>query len=205
MLNLVLRLTGLLWGLLMVVLAVLLAGGNGRLPAQRAQIDYPGFDGCALPCWAGVTPSQTATGHAPQVMASHLAQTQLEFRTVVTQINFEATGPDAQFNGVIYDDRGVVGGLRFEVDVPLWKLLDALDTPACIRSHPGADGREVVTVSWETQNNVVSGTIIVPTWRSWRPSARVSLLGVFTRYPACAAPGERPWHGFAPLWRYRGG
>ncbi|MBZ0302717.1 MAG: hypothetical protein K8J31_23430 [Anaerolineae bacterium] len=191
------------WAALLTAISLLLRAQTPVLALSESS--YPGFSACVLPCWAGITPAQTPTGEVAARLAEAMPALQFEFRRVVTQINFVASGPEEQFVGVIYDDRGVVGGLRFELGPPLWQMIEVLGAPACVRSSAASDGQEVVIVSWETEGHSLSATLLLPTPESWNPSAEVSLFAIFTRYGACRASGEHPWRGFASTWRYRSG
>lgn len=196
------------WGIRLLLLFTVLVGLSLATttppphPAVDDQIN-PGFDTCPLPCWAGITPAETRTDAVPRLITAHLPGMNVEFRGVVTQINFAATTPGQTLRGVVYDKRGLVSGIRLETHLPLWQVMELLGAPDCIRISQGTDGHELVAVSWQTEHHVISGTVLLPSPDVWQPSATISLLGIFEGYPACAAPGDYRWHGFAPIWQYR--
>jgi hypothetical protein len=163
-------------------------------------LDYPGFDACVLPCWAGIIPNETRTLDAPQVMASHLMDAELEFSQVVTQINFTIIRRDQLVQGVIYDDRGYVYSVRLMLKLPLWRLVDLLGTPACVMNQTSATGEGIVTIWWVMDDRTVSSTLIAP--KDWNPSVEIFTLGSSQQPETCASPFVKQWRGFAPLWFY---
>lgn len=166
-------------------------------------LDYPGFDACMLPCWAGILPDETRTLDAPQVMASQFAGAEFEFSQVGMQINFTIDSPEQRLEGVIYDDRGVVGSLRVMLRMPLWQLMETLGTPQCISTQTYPDGGELVSLWWVNDQHAISSGVILPPPPEWDASAQVFTLAVFNDTERCHAPDVKPWQGFAPLWFYR--
>ncbi len=186
-----------------LLLSLFVAGvyTSPEMPVMRT--GYPGFDVCALPCWAGILPGKTHTEEVVALLSEHVPGVALEFQRVVTQITFSAVEYSRRFSGVIYDNRGRVSGLRIRTELPLWLLIDALDTPTCIRTLSGGSGEEIVVISWEKKTHYLSGTLLLPDVSAWKPDALVMVLGIFEAYPACETPGGHPWQGFMPVWRYR--
>ena len=166
-------------------------------------LDYPGFGACALPCWGGIVPDQTRTLDSPQVMAAQFGGAEFEFSQVGMQINFTVDLPDRRLEGVIYDDRGVVGSLRVMLRMPLWRLMEALGTPQCVSTQTYPDGGELVSLWWVNDNHTISSGVILPPPPDWNASVQVFTLAVFKDIERCHAPDAKPWQGFAPLWFYR--
>jgi hypothetical protein len=196
-----LALAGLLSAAALVILTLGLAA---RLQTHNPIMsgEYPEFSTCALPCWAGVEPLRTQTADVALLMTTHLPHLTIEFRRIVTQLHFTARGPQGDFAGVIYDNRGQVSGMRLEVSLPLWPLLATLEQPRCARALRGPDGQAIAALSWETADHVINATVFLNQQEKLQPDAQVRLLSIFERYRACDAPGERPWRGFGPIWLY---
>lgn len=199
------KITRLAFSLLLglAVLPVLLVGLVLLVLHQRPvpPLDYPGFDICRLPCWAGITPAEIHTVDSPEMMAMHLQDAELEFSQIATQINFTITGHQQLVQGAIYDDRGMVHSLRLMLQMPLWQLLELLGTPACVNNQPGSANGSMMTIWWVRDKHTVSATLLLmPT--DWGPAAAVFTLGSSQQPETCASPLLKPWRGFAPLWFY---
>lgn len=180
------------------VLAVLLAARPRPVPP----LDAPGFEACALPCWAGITPGETRTQESPQIMSAHLPDTPVVFSQIGTQINFNTTRTERSISGSIYDDRGTVGGLRLMMRLPLWQILELLGTPACVSQQPEASAQRFVTIRWALENHSIGVTLLLEP-AEWNISAEIFSLAVFSRDAPCSSPAEISWQGFAPLWFYQ--
>lgn len=189
--------------LIVLILPVVLVYVLLRVSYQQPvnPLDYPGFDACTLPCWAGILLNETRTLDAPQLMAVHLRDAALEFSQIATQINFTVMRRDQLVQGAIYDDRGLVHSLRLMVRLPLWQLIDLLGTPACVNNQAGSADGSMMTIWWVMDQHTVSTTLLLaPT--DWGPAVEVFTLGSSQQPETCASPFVKPWRGFAPLWFY---
>lgn len=181
-------------------LGVVLALHRGESPA----ITLPGFDACALPCWAGMTPGETLYADAPRLIGEHISGATLNFERGFAQINFtmQAPGTNPIF-GSIYDDRGQVGGVRLDGVIPLWLLLEQAGRPRCVSSSQAlTSNARVINVYWQMGDIYLwSFTAFAATDRFHPASPAISLFILHSEDP-CIQPDAQAWRGFAPLWVY---
>ena len=185
---------------LVLPVAILLAVGQGRALAPPS---YPGAAACALPCWAGITPDHTRTEDAYALLAASLSleEAAFTFRQITNEIRFEAAA-EQPVSGVIYDDRGVIAEVQLMLELPLGWLVAELDSPQCARSTQMLDGRDIVQLSWVTEDYYIGATTILPQTETLQPATRTTVLSLSRAYPICEATTQHPWQGFAPAWRY---
>jgi hypothetical protein len=183
----------------LAVLAVQVAA-QVALPGSSAS-PQPGFDACALPCWAGVTPGVTIFADAPDRVSAHVGGNVM-FRTTGDRLLFEI-GPGPQLSGAIYNDRGRVDSLRLETRFPLWRLVDTLGTPRCALAGRVSGGQWRMTVYWDMEPGIqIAALAVLNTPDDWQPGTPMRTLLVLTGTDSCRDTGAHPWTGFAPLWHY---
>ncbi len=167
-------------------------------------ITLPGFDACALPCWAGMTPGETRYADAPRLIGEHIPGATLNFERGFAQINFiiQAPGSNPIF-GTVYEDRAQVGGLRVDGVIPLWVLIEQVGRPRCVTSSRAlTSNAQVVNVYWQMGEIYLwSFTTFADTAR-FRPSIPALSLFILHSEDPCTQPDAQAWRGFAPLWVY---
>lgn len=183
------------------LMGFMLAGRTEQPPALSRIRD---FTVCVLPCWAGVTPLETAFDRAAGLMDSNLAFREMDFRSNNAQIGFSTTQGVPQIYGVIYGDRGQVNALRLEISLPVWMLLDGLGTPTCARTVRLANtGKDSMTVYWEGETHTLLSVLLLGENEVWNPGAPTRYLFITAFNNECALLNAPAWQGFAQLWRYR--
>lgn len=189
------------------VLAVCVLAVCAALTAARAALPAPplsrppGFDACALPCWAGVVPGETPFTQAPERVSAHVGA-DVAFRTTGDRLFFEI-GPGPDLTGALYNDRGRVGSMRLEVGFPLWALMQTLGTPRCALAGALSGGQARVAVYWDAEPGAqVAGLAVLNEADAWHPGTPTRTLLVLRDSDSCRDTGAAPWTGFAPLWRY---
>ncbi|MBZ0293225.1 MAG: hypothetical protein K8L99_11725 [Anaerolineae bacterium] len=164
----------------------------------------PGFDICALPCWANLIPGETRYGDSSRTISEALPQADLDFFPSLMQVDFKILQDGETTYGAIYEDRGRIGGLRLEANTPVWQLLDLLGEPACVQSNQVLqNSMRVLTLYWMLETSSITGILTVSETGHWRPDQPVSTLFILYDVDPCVTRLTLPWRGFARLWLYQ--
>lgn len=194
--------TALLIRLLIVFFLVwLILGEVGMsIARQQAAPDYGmgpyGFAACALPCWAGFTPSITPLNNIPALLKAHVPALQSWREYSPGNIYFEM-GQTA--TSTILHSRGHFHSINLAFSsVPLYFLIDRLGVPDCVEVLPG-DG---LVLMWDvgdfTLTTVLWGE---PDLALHNPDITTQNIEINAR--ARCVTGVLPaWRGFVPLWFY---
>jgi hypothetical protein len=174
---------------------------------KRATVDDPawhafGFDACALPCWAGITPGQTSFDKAFALLVQHVPTLNTQVLMSGSQIPFSASLPDQYASGFIYYSQGEVGNIRLSVQLPFVQLIERLGTPSCFFYAEGPYGTlGSLTVYWELDGVLIAG-LVPPGNADVQPTTSIDAVAFNPDEPACFQEDTLPWLGFAPRWRY---
>jgi hypothetical protein len=194
--------------LLLIPLLIIMLILCSAVPAlgKRATVDDPawhafGFDVCALPCWAGITPGQTSFDKAFDLLVRHVPTLNTRVLMSGTQIIFSAYVPEYA-DGFIYYSQGEVGNIRLSVQLPLIQLIERLGTPSCFFYGEGSyDTLGSLTVYWELDGVLIAG-LVTPGDGDVQPTTSIDAVAFNPDEPACNHEETLPWLGFAPRWRY---
>lgn len=195
------------------VAALVCAGGVVSLvrrplqsPLAHSLNGQPGYGLCALPCWANLIPGETRYGDSGRTLSDAMPQADLDFFPSLMQVDFRITLDGMMTYGTIYEDRGRIGGLRLEANIPVWEVLELLGEPACVQSNQVLQNRtRVLTLYWLLEKASITGVLTVADSGRWRPDQAVSTLFVLYDLDPCVAHFTLPWRGFAWLWLYQQG
>jgi hypothetical protein len=157
---------------------------------------HPGFDVCALPCWGGILPGATRYEQASAVLATNLNDARLRFQPYMSEVTFwELAGAGGVF-GAVYDDRGIVGGVRLDFSIPLWHLLSRLGSPLCVHRSIQGVGVNIYSVYWQVEDLYMLGMVLLDEPADWRLERPVNMLFIYQGADPCTAPGTIAWRGF---------
>jgi hypothetical protein len=158
-----------------------------------------GFATCELPCWAGITPGETAFTDAFDLLLKHVPTLNTRVLVGNVQINFSATSPEQIANGLIFEQGGLVETIQINFQLPVIELIRHLGIPHCVVYSGGT--LKVITMHWESESALISGLILMndPQLRLKTP---VTALTIHAGEPVCDADQAAPWIGFAASWRY---
>lgn len=164
----------------------------------------PGFSTCHLPCWAGISLSETPFREAIKIISANLPGWSLDIQASNTDISFLGQNQADQIGGAIYEDRTRVGQIRLDVSFPLWLLIEEFGTPYCVRStRLPALKVEVVLVYWRLGDTAAVGVMTLKSFQKWYPGIQAETLILMRSYEQCTLIDAYPWRGFARLWTYQ--
>lgn len=195
--------------LLLLPLLIIMLILCSAVPAlgKRATVNDPawhafGFDACDLPCWAGITPGETAFDKVFDLLVLHVPTLDTQVLMSGAQIPFSASLPDQYASGFIYYSQGEVGNIRLSVKIPLIQLIERLGTPSCFFYGESVnDSWGSLTVYWELENVLIAG-LVSPADAEVQPTTSIDAVAFNPDEPACEHEETLPWLGFAPRWRY---
>lgn len=172
-----------------------------RIPGSEAAWTRFGFEACALPCYAGMTPGETPFGETGVLLMNHVPALDPRVISSGTSLNFFARLPVQQLAGLVrYQTDGQVGEIRLNAVLPLDQVLVQLGAPDCILA--AAVDRAPI-IFWE-RGGVSVAAVLSTDANAYQPGA--SLFSLWLRVatpPDCTLRGARSWQGFAPLWVYK--
>jgi hypothetical protein len=190
--------------LLAVILLICTAAatlGGRALSSDESWLHF-GFDFCALPCFAGITPGQTPFNNAPGLIMHHIQS--VDPRTIMggASINFWAQSKTQLLSGLIRYDNGVVGEMHFSVILPLAELIAELGTPDCVLPNTDNAPARVPVIFWE-RDQVSIAAVLDSDPEALRLSANTNAIWLNAiQVNDCSRSGAVRWRGFAPLWDY---
>lgn len=179
----------------------LLALGARQPANDDAWVSF-GFLTCPLPCYAGITPGETAFNDTAALLTRHVPA--LDPRTIAsgTSLNFFARVPSQQLGGLVrYQRGGQVGEVRLNAVLPIERLFAQMGAPDCILTAAGAENSTIIF--WERGAISVAAVLGTDQDALRMGASSFALWLRVAAPPDCALRGARAWHGFAPLWVYK--
>lgn len=162
-----------------------------------------GFDACAMPCFAGITPGQTLFTDATALIARYIPTLNEQILISSTQAIFFAEAEDApdRLTGIARYAQGKVGEISLTLARPLFSVLLRFGRPDCALAYPTGNA-EYLYLYWE------DGALRY--WASVAVADSVHFNSpVFTinssseeRSICSTNTDTRSWRGFAPVWVY---
>lgn len=200
---------GVLAGLLTAAIPVLSRSGF-FMPHERPSFwtDF-GFGACELPCWAGVTPGQTAFERAPFLLEDNLPGLMRAALVSGSQINVWAMHDRDTLSALIFAEQERVGMIRLQIWMPVEILIGEFGAPDCVWVDIEAQTQyPFMELYWAVEGgSVAAGVSVDPReWTAgggWLEAAYTA--GVFLnpgRSSICEDSTLTSWRGFAPSWRY---
>lgn len=186
----------------LVLLSLLIVGALVSFPRPVPPLTLPGFDQCPLPCWARITPGSTRYNDSARALLAAFPDAQVDFFPGIAQVNFTINTGEKVLPGWIYEDRGLVGGLRLETSVPVWQLIALLGEPACVRAEQNLS--YFVNLHWQLSERMsLTALVLRDQDQRWSPASPTNDLFILHDVEACHPELTTGWRGFAPVWRYR--
>ena len=186
---------------LCVLLCVLAPMLVGHPPAEDTAWTKFGFGECQLPCFAGITPEQTAFDDVPTLLAHHVYGLDPRMIAGGASINFWAQIENQQLSGVIRNDQGWAGEMHFNVVLPLSQIIDQLGVPDCVLPSVNDAGTQV-TIFWQ-RGGISIGAVLSPGLTMIDPGTDTLALWLQSVQPSdCVRYSAPSWRGFAPIWNY---
>lgn len=187
-----------------VSLASILFIAHSSPPPSIATDGDPGFSSCHLPCWAGVTPYETAFQDALNTITTNLPGWSLDVQGNNSQFTFYSNHMTSAIGGMIYEDRGLVGRIWLDVSFPLWYLIEEFGKPYCVRAnHLAPRNEDVVVVYWHLGDMSLAGIVNLEPSDEWFPGVLAEAILVIPSNEQCTLIDAFPWMGFAPLRMYQ--
>lgn len=178
--------------------ALIVVAVGRRTPYAPTGWELIGLSACALPCWAGITPGDTAFLDAPRVLADHLPAMR---RLLISpsQLNLWISDRAVELSAFIHYRQARVGLIEVETAVQVGDLIARYGSPACARMDVPSG---ILVLYWLSLDAEGFGVWLNTTeWARVRLDLTTSSLFAGDLRGACA-DAER-WQGFAPLSRYR--
>lgn len=172
-----------------------------RTPGSTAVWTRFGFETCALPCFAGMTPGETPFRETGTLLMNHVPALDPRVISSGTSLNFFARLPGQQLAGLVrYQTGGQVGEIRLNAVLPLDQVLMQLGTPDCILV---ATVDRAPIIFWE-RGSVSIAAVLAENTNALKPATSIFSLWLRVAVPPdCTLRGARLWQGFAPLWVYQ--
>ncbi|MBI1257218.1 MAG: hypothetical protein GC204_07080 [Chloroflexi bacterium] len=190
--------------LLIVCLAISVALTlvGGRSPTADESWQHFGFDFCALPCFAGITPGQTPFDNVSGLLIRHVQSVDPRMIAGGASINFWAQSKSQQLGGLVRYADGLVGEMRFNVVLPLAELISELETPDCLLANTSSEAKPVIVIFWERERVSIAAVVNADAQGINLDADTVALWLNAVQANDCSRSGAVRWHGFAPLWDY---
>jgi hypothetical protein len=172
-----------------------------RTPGSEAAWTRFGFEACALPCYAGMTPGETPFRETGTLLINHVPALDPRVISSGTSLNFFARMTGQQLAGLVrYQSGGQVGEIRLNSVLPLDQVLMQLGAPDCILATT-VDRAPIIF--WE-RGMVSVAAVLGMDNSAYQPGANIFSLWLRVATPPdCTLRGARSWQGFAPLWVYQ--
>jgi hypothetical protein len=162
-----------------------------------------GFDVCALPCWAGITPGETPFADAFDLLVAHVPTLTTRVLVGNVQINFSASSPEQVVNGSISEQQRRVRHVQIHLELPFIQLVSRLGMPDCFSYVPDPLGTgEGIVTHWVTGRALVSALVLFQN-DHMRLTTPIRSLGVSADNTICDQADRIDWIGFAAPWRYQ--
>ncbi len=170
-----------------------------------------GFEVCALPCFAGMTPGETRFDRAPYLLSDHISSLIRGALVSGSQVNFLAQSGDDSLAGLIQPSMGRVGVIRLTIDLPLYALVARLGTPDCVWVDQDSPATQrLIVIYWSIPGAVIGASVIEDAHMpllsgGWLFDSR--MVGMFVSSDSqdatfCTSNDLMAWRGFAPVWHY---
>lgn len=201
LLNILSRLLLRLLPLLLALCVAVPVFGGRQIETGQGWADF-GFDGCALPCYAGITPGVTPFDEIYPLLIDNVPMLDRRMIASGSALNFWAWTPSQRLSGLIRYDRGLVGEMRLNAIVPVAAVMTELGAPDCILPNTRGEPERMTVIFWE-RGQVSIGAVLEPSQHRINLNGDTLALWLHTAVPGdCSLRGALPWQGFAPLWTY---
>lgn len=184
-----------------VVCSITVVVWANRIPSSDIAWSRFGFETCALPCYAGISPGETPFRGTGTLLINHVPALDPRVISSGTSLNFFARLPSQQLAGLVrYQTGGQVGEIRLNAVLPLDQVLMQLGAPDCILA---ATVDRAPIIFW-VRGEVSVAAVLSLDANPYKPGASVFSLWLRVAVPSdCTLRGARSWQGFAPLWVYK--
>jgi hypothetical protein len=201
------------------------AAAHGLAQGQPKPFSYYwsafGFADCAMPCYLGIVPGETAFREAAGIVAERLPTYSSMLTDEGSQVVFFGVwqGSSQTVSGLVRNRRGLVGEVRITLNVPLVEVVLEFGPPQCVMLYPQR-APSIMYLYWDDGEimhwasvTLVAGQRIIPRISYETPVFTIATsaleAGNVCSGPSAATPPQAnarlvPWRGFAPLWRYQG-
>jgi hypothetical protein len=193
-----------IWPVFCASVVSILLVNHANQPPGIINSGQPGFSICHLPCWAGVTPYETAFSEALKIITANLPGWSLNIQANNAQVSFSGQHSESRIDGIIDENRGLVGRMRLDVALPLGYFIEELGKPYCVRAnHLTSIDVDVVVIYWHLGDKSVMGITTLNSSEKWYPGVIMEALVMLVSDEQCSLGDALPWMGFARLWRYQ--
>ena len=173
-----------------------------RQPADDDSWQRFGFAYCDLPCFAGITPGQTAFDSVSHLLMRHVETVDPRMIASGASINFWARTKSQQLGGLVRYNQGRVGEMRFNVTLPLAQVITELGTPDCILPDTSSASDRGTVIFWEREQVSIAAVLGTDPRAVNLNADTLALWMNAVQANDCSRSGAVPWRGFAPLWNY---
>ncbi len=194
------RMIHLLLNVMIRILLICMLVVSAVLVLQRQPVPdlvQPGFSACDLPCWAGVVPGETRYVDAEKTITANIDNIRLQFPDFLAEVpTSQILDARGEVFGAVFEDRGMVGGVRLDFRVPLWQLLEVVGTPMCLQdSLMGAD-MHTYSIYWQVDGGYVMGIVLIREAADWRLDQSTASVFIYDGSDPCVGSSAFPWQGF---------
>jgi hypothetical protein len=168
------------------------------LKVAQAHVELPGFDACQLPCWAGITPSETEFDQAVHILQANIP----DARTLVKQavISFGTIVENSVLSGGVYAVEEKVSTIQLNVVLPLHELMQTLGSPDCVRVLTSPSSPDWMMLYWTRGKLIVKTLLAANPWGRLEVDSTAQSLEIGPEDGSCRSALH--WQGFAPVWSY---
>lgn len=179
-----------------------------------------GFGECALPCYLGIVPGETAFSEAAAIVESRLPSYSSMLTDEGSQVVFFGIWQDNSqtVSGLVRNERGRVGEVRITLNVPLVEVVLEFGAPDCALLYPPRSP-SIMYLYWDdgeimhwASATLVAGQRLIPRLAYNTPIFTIATSALDTPH-ICSQTGADtppqysadivPWRGFSPVWRYQ--
>lgn len=166
-----------------------------------------GFNACAMPCFAGITPGETPFNNAATLVANYLPALRQQILVSSSQAIFfgEDSATGASLTGIARYIGGKVGEIRLTLTRTLVDVLLRFGSPDCTLAYPPGNA-EYLYLYWEDEGSVFWASVTVNSYVDFESQVFTITSTTLEDAAVCSSnTATEPWRGFAPMWVYNRG
>jgi hypothetical protein len=190
-----------LTGACALLAALALAQGRTLPDADAAYWRAFGLAGCALPCFAGITPGETPFSDVVGLISESVPALSQQLLVSNSQVVFfaEDSALQTSLSGVVRYHQGSVGEIRLSLYLPLSSIVLRYGTPNCTLLYSAATPSEMY-LYWQAGDLLYWASVGI-TDRVRLSSPVYTLASTELEAPdVChTRPETRAWRGFVPV------
>jgi hypothetical protein len=173
----------------------------------RSSSDYTshwlkfGFETCALPCYAGMSPGLTRIADAPTLIEHNVGGLVGLVLPSGSYIDYSALNEDRSLSGFVQSQFGTISHIQLSTTIEFSVLIEQLGVPDCI-SVDWYNPR-IRWFVWEQAGSSIVATLShTNPVRSLGGLMQTDHISIRGSTHLCNSPQTMNWRGFAPAWRY---